>query len=74
EYIDFLKGWETATQYDASTKMVTLRETYQQAVVNPIQVFSTRVYMSLNVEGFWKEYDQYENGLNKLTARKLLQV
>eukprot|EP01134_Creolimax_fragrantissima_P002889 CFRG2889T1 len=63
DYIEFLKEWETTTQYDASTKMVALRETYQHAVVNPIQ----------NVEGFWKEYDQYENGLNKLTARKLLQ-
>eukprot|EP00123_Amoebidium_parasiticum_P011934 comp20998_c0_seq1/m.28158 comp20998_c0_seq1/g.28158 ORF comp20998_c0_seq1/g.28158 comp20998_c0_seq1/m.28158 type:complete len:745 (-) comp20998_c0_seq1:702-2936(-) len=63
DYIEFLKDWPAANTYEEGQKMTALRQVYQKAVVNPI----------MNVEQLWKEYDQYENGLNKLTAKKLLQ-
>lgn len=36
-----------------------LRRVYQRAVKVPLT----------NVEAIWKEYDLFENGLNKLTVR-----
>lgn len=40
-------------------KMDDLRRVYQRAVSIPLN----------NVETIWREYDQYENGLNKITVR-----
>lgn len=42
--------------------MENIRRIYQKAVVNPI----------LQVEDLWKGYDAYENGLNRVTAKKIL--
>ncbi|KAI8808347.1 hypothetical protein BJ742DRAFT_288347 [Cladochytrium replicatum] len=39
-----------------------LRRAYQRALVIPLN----------NIEQLWKEYDNYENGLNKQLAKKLL--
>ncbi|KAG0137664.1 hypothetical protein HOY82DRAFT_646852 [Tuber indicum] len=44
-------------------KMDTLPKVYQRAVTMPVQ----------GVELLWKEYNQFEQGLNKLTAREYLQ-
>ena len=66
DYIDFIKsgpgnpggsGWQDAQ------KMDTLRKAYQRAVIVPHAL----------VQALWKEYDQFETGLNKMTGRKTLQ-
>ncbi|KIO34711.1 hypothetical protein M407DRAFT_63724 [Tulasnella calospora MUT 4182] len=64
DYIDFLKtALDSRTTWDAQQKMDALRSAYHRAVVIPLD----------NVEALWRELDQYENGLNKITAKKFLQ-
>ncbi|PGH18115.1 hypothetical protein AJ79_00743 [Helicocarpus griseus UAMH5409] len=50
-------GWQD------QQKMDLLRKAYQRAICVPTQAVNT----------LWKEYDQFEMGLNKLTGRKFLQ-
>ncbi|KAL2167227.1 hypothetical protein VTG60DRAFT_1578 [Thermothelomyces hinnuleus] len=65
EYIQFLKfgpGTVGGNQWQDQQKMDQLRKAYQRAICVPIS----------NVNTLWKEYDQFEMGLNKLTGRKYL--
>jgi cleavage stimulation factor subunit 3 len=62
EYIEFLKQRETGNQWQAGQKMDDIRRTYQRAVAIPL----------MNVEQLWREYDGYENSLNRITAKKFL--
>ncbi|KAL2268365.1 hypothetical protein VTJ83DRAFT_3211 [Remersonia thermophila] len=65
EYIQFIKfgpGTVGGSQWQDQQKMDQLRKAYQRAVCVPIA----------NVNTLWKEYDQFEMGLNKLTGRKYL--
>ncbi|KAK3319909.1 hypothetical protein B0T19DRAFT_274538 [Cercophora scortea] len=65
EYIQFLKsgpGVVGGSQWQDQQKMDQLRRAYQRAICVPIA----------NVNTLWKEYDEFEMGLNKLTGRKYL--
>ncbi|KAJ1309611.1 hypothetical protein OPQ81_006383 [Rhizoctonia solani] len=62
EYIDFVKAGEAKTTWEEQQKMDALRRLYHRAVVIPLE----------NVEQLWRELDQFENGLNKITAKKFL--
>ncbi|KAM7187426.1 Suppressor of forked protein (Suf) domain containing protein [Rhypophila sp. PSN 637] len=65
EYIQFLKsgpGVVGGSQWQDQQKMDQLRKAYQRAICVPIA----------NVNTLWKEYDQFEMGLNKTTGRKYL--
>ncbi|KAK4143046.1 uncharacterized protein C8A04DRAFT_37772 [Dichotomopilus funicola] len=65
EYIQFIKfgpGTVGGSQWQDQQKMDQLRKVYQRAICVPIA----------NVNTLWKEYDQFEMGLNKLTGRKYL--
>jgi cleavage stimulation factor subunit 3 len=65
EYIQFIKfgpGTVGGSQWQDQQKMDQMRKAYQRAVCVPIA----------NVNTLWKEYDQFEMGLNKLTGRKYL--
>ncbi|KAK4100368.1 hypothetical protein N658DRAFT_101441 [Parathielavia hyrcaniae] len=65
EYIQFIKfgpGTVGGSQWQDQQKMDQLRKAYQRAICVPIA----------NVNTLWKEYDQLEMGLNKLTGRKYL--
>ncbi|CAJ0635957.1 15600_t:CDS:10 [Entrophospora sp. SA101] len=62
DYIQFIKTGETHNTWAEQQKMDTLRKIYQKAICIPLN----------NVEQIWKEYDQFENSLNKLTAKKIL--
>ncbi|KDQ20470.1 hypothetical protein BOTBODRAFT_100538 [Botryobasidium botryosum FD-172 SS1] len=62
DYIDFLKEGEARTTWDGQQKMDSLRSVYHRAVVIPLE----------NVEVLWRELDAFENGLNKITAKKFL--
>jgi cleavage stimulation factor subunit 3 len=59
EYIDFVKAGEAKTTWEEQQKMDALRRLYHRAVVIPLD----------NVEQLWRELDQFENGLNKITVR-----
>ncbi|KAI0905975.1 hypothetical protein F4823DRAFT_609104 [Ustulina deusta] len=66
DYIAFIKsgpGQLGGTSWQDQQKMDLLRKAYQRAICIPMA--------NLNV--FWKEYDQFELGLNKMTGRKYLQ-
>ncbi|KAK9717514.1 mRNA 3'-end-processing protein rna14, variant 2 [Basidiobolus ranarum] len=62
DYLFFLRTGETHNTWEEQQKMDLMRKTYQKAITIPL----------VNVEHIWKEYDSFENGLNKLTAKKFL--
>lgn len=49
---------QTSNTWEEQRKMDSMRRIYQRAVSIPLN----------NVEHLWKEYDQWENGLNRLTV------
>ncbi|OWP04685.1 hypothetical protein B2J93_5704 [Marssonina coronariae] len=66
EYIHFVRGAPGqigGSSWQDQQKMDQLRKAYQRAINVPMS--------SLN--GLWKEYDQFEMSLNKITGRKFLQ-
>ncbi|KAI1385412.1 uncharacterized protein F4822DRAFT_412975 [Hypoxylon trugodes] len=66
DYIQFIKtgpGQIGGTGWQDQQKMDVLRKAYQRAIAIPMA----------NVNVLWKEYDQFEMGLNKMTGRKFLQ-
>jgi len=65
EYIQFINvgpGIIGGSSWQDQQKMDQLRKAYQRAICVPIS----------NINVLWKEYDQFEMGLNKMTARKFL--
>ncbi|KAI2616818.1 hypothetical protein GGR54DRAFT_223338 [Hypoxylon sp. NC1633] len=66
DYIQFIRtgpGQVGGTGWQDQQKMDLLRKAYQRAVSIPMA----------NLNSLWKEYDQFEMGLNKMTGRKFLQ-
>ncbi|CRG85925.1 mRNA 3'-end-processing protein rna14 [Talaromyces islandicus] len=66
DYVQFIKtgpGNAGGTGWQDQQKMDLLRKAYQKAICVPTHALNT----------LWKEYDQFEMGLNKLTGRKFLQ-
>lgn len=59
EYIAFLGEKATTSTWEASQQTDAVRKAYQTVVGIPLA----------NVESIWKEYDQFENKLNKATVR-----
>ncbi|KAI1792566.1 Suf-domain-containing protein [Ganoderma leucocontextum] len=62
DYINFLKAGETSTTWEEQQKMDAVRRAYQQAVQIPME----------NVKRLWEEYQDFENNLNKITAKKFI--
>ncbi|XP_044722119.1 suppressor of forked protein (Suf) domain-containing protein [Hirsutella rhossiliensis] len=66
DYINFVKsgpGQVGGTGWQDQQKMDQLRKAYQRAIAVPM----------LSVNNMWKEYDQFEMALNKVTGRKFIQ-
>ncbi|KAJ5674104.1 RNA-processing protein HAT helix [Penicillium macrosclerotiorum] len=66
DYVEFIRsgpGTVGGSGWQDQQKMDLLRKAYQKAICVPNQAVNT----------LWKEYDQFEMGLNKLTGRKFLQ-
>ncbi|KAF4460836.1 mRNA 3 -end-processing RNA14 [Fusarium albosuccineum] len=66
DYVQFVKngpGQIGGTGWQDQQKMDQLRKVYQRAIAVPM----------LTVNNLWKEYDQFEMGLNKMTGRKFIQ-
>lgn len=64
DYIDFIRsgpGSVGGSGWQDQQKMDLLRKAYQKAICVPTQAVNT----------LWKEYDQFEMGLNKLTVKDL---
>jgi cleavage stimulation factor subunit 3 len=62
DYIDFIKSWPSTNQFEEGNRTAALRKVYQEAVTLPLD----------GVEQLWREWDQLENALNKILAKKLL--
>lgn len=62
DYIEFLKEWEPRNVQEENAKRDQLRSAYQRAVQTPMY----------NLDNFWKEYENFENSLNKTLAKGLL--
>ncbi|KZT74626.1 Suf-domain-containing protein [Daedalea quercina L-15889] len=62
DYIQFLKAGETTSTWEEQQKMDAVRKAYQRAVQIPMD----------NVKRLWEEYQDFENGLNRITAKKFL--
>ena len=61
DYVQFIKsgpGTMGGSGWQDQQKMDTLRKAYQRAICVPTQA----------VNALWKEYDQFEMGLNKMTV------
>ncbi|KAI1259660.1 hypothetical protein F5Y18DRAFT_420549 [Xylariaceae sp. FL1019] len=66
DYITFIKsgpGQVGGNSWQDQQKMDLLRKAYQRAICVPMA----------NLNAFWKEYDSFEMGLNKMTGRKHIQ-
>ncbi|KAI1333449.1 hypothetical protein F5Y15DRAFT_405198 [Xylariaceae sp. FL0016] len=66
DYIHFIKtgpGDINGNNWQDKQKMDMLRKAYQRAICIPMA----------NLNTFWKEYDQFELGLNRMAGRKFLQ-
>ncbi|KAH9928857.1 uncharacterized protein B0H18DRAFT_999082 [Fomitopsis serialis] len=62
DYLQFLKAGETTSTWEEQQKMDAVRKAYQRAVQIPID----------NIKRLWEEYQDFENGLNRITAKKFL--
>ncbi|OSX60713.1 hypothetical protein POSPLADRAFT_1183237 [Postia placenta MAD-698-R-SB12] len=70
DYIQFLKAGEassfisclTTTTWEEQQQMDLVRKTYQKAVKIPMD----------NLKKFWEDYQDFENSLNKITAKKFI--
>ncbi|EFY86520.1 CFIA complex component Rna14 [Metarhizium acridum CQMa 102] len=66
DYVQFIKsgpGQVGGTGWQDQQKMDQLRKAYHRAIAVPMSTVNT----------LWKEYDQFEMGLNKVTGRKFIQ-
>ncbi|KAJ1501798.1 mRNA 3'-end-processing protein rna14 [Coelomomyces lativittatus] len=62
DYLTFLKQTQVHSTFEEQQKMEEIRKVYLKAIALPL----------FNVEQLWRDFDAFENGLNKLTAKKIL--
>ncbi|CAN1754343.1 Cleavage stimulation factor subunit 77 [Linum perenne] len=62
EYITFLKSLPGQQPQEESQRMTALRKIYQRAIVTPIH----------HVEQLWREYEIFENSVNRQLAKGLI--
>ncbi|EDO40717.1 predicted protein [Nematostella vectensis] len=62
DYLTFLKSGESTGSYAENQKIAMIRRVYLRAVTTPI----------INVEAIWREYNTFEQGINKVLAKKLI--
>ena len=62
DYIKFVQQASIFSAYEEQQKLDQVRRIYQRAVHTPL----------VDVELIWKDYDAFENGLSKLTAKKII--
>ncbi|XP_070535055.1 cleavage stimulation factor subunit 3-like [Ptychodera flava] len=62
DYVIFLKGVEAVGSYAENQRITAVRRVYQRGCVNPM----------INIEQLWREYNNYENSINPLIAKKMI--
>ena len=62
EYCAFIKSWNASNPVEEGRRIDALRRAYHRAVVLPMN----------NVEALWRDYDAFENSLNKFMVPLML--
>nr|CAB3234132.1 cleavage stimulation factor subunit 3 [Phallusia mammillata] len=62
DYVSFLKSVEAVGSYAENQRITAVRRVYQRGCVNPM----------INIEQLWREYAQYEQGINPIIAKKMV--
>ncbi|ORX52497.1 hypothetical protein BCR36DRAFT_30218 [Piromyces finnis] len=62
DYLYFVKNNEINSTFEEQKNMLLLRKIYHKVLVIPIA----------NIEQIWKEYDTFENNINKLAAKNFI--
>lgn len=62
DYINFLKSVEASGTFAENQKITAIRKVYQKGVMNPMS----------NVEQLWKDYCSFENQINPLIAKRMI--
>eukprot|EP01119_Soliformovum_irregulare_P000563 TRINITY_DN10397_c0_g1_i2.p1 TRINITY_DN10397_c0_g1~~TRINITY_DN10397_c0_g1_i2.p1 ORF type:complete len:685 (-),score=185.73 TRINITY_DN10397_c0_g1_i2:48-1850(-) len=62
DYLQWLKDFKPSNSQEEGHKIASLRRVYQRAIQTPMH----------NLEAIWKEYDAFENELNKILAKAMV--
>lgn len=62
DYVNFLKSVEASGSFAENQKITAIRKVYQKGVMNPM----------LNIEQLWKDYCIFENLINPLIAKRMI--
>lgn len=62
DYLSWISRSEAKSNYEEQQKMDKMRRIFHQAILIP----------QVRIEQIWKDYDSFENGLNKMTAKKFM--
>jgi len=62
DYLYFIRNSEVNSPFEEQKKTILLRRTYHKVLVIPLA----------NIEQIWKEYDSFENNVNKSAAKNLI--
>ncbi|XP_052243901.1 cleavage stimulation factor subunit 3-like isoform X2 [Dreissena polymorpha] len=63
DYINFLKSVDAVGSYAENQRITAVRKVFQRGVINPM----------INIEQLWKDYGHYENSINPLIAKKMVE-
>lgn len=63
DYIQFLKSVDAVGSYAENQRITAVRKVFQRGVINPM----------INIEALWKDYGTYENSINPLIAKKMIE-
>ncbi|XP_052810218.1 cleavage stimulation factor subunit 3-like isoform X2 [Mya arenaria] len=63
DYINFLKSVDAVGSYAENQRITAVRKVFQRGVINPM----------INIEQLWKDYGHYENSINPLIAKKMIE-
>ncbi|XP_039254764.1 cleavage stimulation factor subunit 3-like isoform X1 [Styela clava] len=62
DYVGFLKSVEAVGSYAENQRITAVRRVYQRGCINPM----------LNIEQLWREYNAYEQSINPIIAKKMV--
>jgi len=62
DYVNFLKSIDASGSFAENQKITAIRKVYQKGVMNPM----------LNIEQLWKDYCIFENLINPLIAKRMI--
>lgn len=62
DYITFMRNFEVQGSFAENQRITKVRKIYQRGVITPMS----------NIESLWKDYNTYEQNINALVAKKMI--